>query len=82
MATYVNRWTVSLGWMTVMGFVWAIFVPAHLSGLLFAGLALAGLFVSMFGSALVADSQAPESVTAILAKLESDATARPSHLNR
>jgi Co/Zn/Cd efflux system component len=82
MVPYVSRWTVAGGWAILMAFVGAFAVPTHLSGTMFTLVALAGLFVSLFGSDLLGDSQAPRSVNAILADLEADRKARPSRGNR
>jgi Co/Zn/Cd efflux system component len=71
----VNRWTVAGGWVILMGCVGAFAVPTHLSGTMFALVALAGLCVPLFGSAVLGDSQAPRSVNAILAELEADSKA-------
>jgi len=82
MKTYVNRWTVAVGWVILMGLVGAGFVPTPLSGTMFVLVAAAGLFVSLFGSALLGDSRAPRSVNAILADLEAEGKAASSRGNR
>jgi len=82
MKAYVNRWTAVVAWVILMGVVGAFFVPTLLSGTMFVLVALAGLFVSLFGSALLGDSQAPRSVNAILADLEEEGKAAPSRANR
>lgn len=65
-----------------MAFVWAVFVPSYVSNVTFALLAVAGLLVSLFGAALLSDSQPPRPVSAILADLDADGGPRPTRPNR
>lgn len=78
MMTNAKPWTLAAAWATAMMVIWVLFVPSHISHVWFALLALAGLFASLFGAALVGDSQAPRSVGAILADLEEGKSARSS----
>lgn len=80
--TMANRWIVTVGWMTAMAFVWAILVPVQLSSIVVAFIAAAGLFVTHCGAALLSDSQAPRSVTAIIADLEGGGRTRATHRDR
>ncbi len=73
------RWTIAVGWMTAMALVWAVFVPNPMSSVVFTLIAAGGLFVMLCGAALLSDSQAPRSVTAIIADLEAGGRARVLH---
>lgn len=51
--TSANRRVMTVGWMTVMAFVWAIFVPHQLSSAAFAIVAMAGFLVTLCAVALL-----------------------------
>lgn len=70
MRTYMNRWTVSLGWTVGMLIVWSLFVPRTVSVTTFFLLGAVGLIVTIFGAGFLKDSQPPQSINAIVADLE------------
>ncbi len=75
MTTYLNRWTIMLGWMVLLSIVWTLFVPGSISVTTFVLFGMIGLIAAFFGSALVRDSQPPRSVNAILGDLEAEGAA-------
>ena len=72
MTTYLNRWTLALGWLVAMAVLWALFVPRGLSVTTFTLLTATGLVVSFVGFVLLSDSQPPRSVNQILGDLEAE----------
>ena len=78
MNRYLNRWTLALGWSVLMAIACALFVPKGLSVTTIILMTGTGLAVSLFGFALLSDSEPPRSMNQILVELEADSrTARP-----
>ena len=70
MNTFMNRWTVSLGWAVGMLIVWSLFVPRTVSVTTFSLLVATGLIVSFFGAMFLEGRQPPQSLGAIIGELE------------
>jgi hypothetical protein len=72
MTTYVNRWTVVLGWTALMTVAWTVLVPGWLSTSSFIMLCLTGPVLLVAGSALLSAQRPSPSIRQVRAMLDSE----------